>query len=377
MTRFRPSRALHVLPLAAVILAGCQKSDPVAVANPIIDVGVYTVKSQPLTLTNDLPGRTSAYRVAEVRPQVNGIIQQRLFDEGSEVKKGQQLYQIDPATYKAEFNRAEANLTSAQNLAERYERLLKTNAVSRQQYDDAQAAYKQAQASVEVARINVQYTRVLSPITGRIGRSAVTEGALVTNGQSQELATVNQLDPIYVDVTQPITRILALQRALASGSLQSAGKNQAQVNLTLDDGSAYPLPGTLKFSEVSVDQGTGSVTLRAEFPNPDRKLLPGMFVHAQLKEGVAETAKLVPQNAIIFDSRGKATAWVVKPDLSVELRELQTLRTVGNAFLVGKGVEPGEQVVTQGIQSLRDGSKVKPSQATNADLVTAFTTAAN
>lgn len=377
MTRFRPSCALHVLPLTALILAGCQKSDPVAVVNPVVNVGVYTIKSQSLTLTTDLPGRTSAYRVAEVRPQVNGIIQRRLFDEGSEVQKGQQLYQIDVSTYKAELDRAEANLTSAKNLADRYERLLTTNAVSRQQYDDAQASYKQAQASVEEARINVEYTRVLSPITGRIGRSAVTEGALVTNGQAQELSTVNQLDPIYVDVVQPITRILALQRALASGSLQSAGTNKAQVSLTLDDGSAYPLPGTLKFSEVSVDEGTGSVTLRAEFPNPDRKLLPGMFVHAQLKEGVAETAKLVPQNAIIFDSRGQATAWVVKPDQTVELHELQTLRTVGNAFLVGKGLEPGDQVVTQGIQSLHDGSKVKPSQATNADLVTAFTTAAN
>ncbi|MDE1164448.1 MAG: efflux RND transporter periplasmic adaptor subunit [Pseudomonas sp.] len=377
MNSFRPSRALHILPFTALLLAGCQKNEPVAATPPVINVGVYTVKAQPLTLTNDLPGRTSAYRVAEVRPQVNGIVQQRLFSEGSEVKKGDQLYQIDPATYKAELNRAQANLTSAQNLAERYERLLRTNAVSRQQYDDAQAAYKQAQASVEVARINVQYTHVLSPITGRIGRSAVTEGALVTNGQAQELATVNQLDPIYVDVTQPITRILALQRALESGSLQSTGKNQAQVTLTLDDGSAYPLPGTLKFSEVSVDEGTGSVTLRAEFPNPGRKLLPGMFVHAQLQEGVAQSAKLVPQSAIVFDSRGKATAWVVKPDQSVELRELQTLRTVGNAFLIGTGVEPGDQVVTQGIQSLHDGSKVKPSQATNAALVTAFTAAAN
>ena len=377
MTSFRSSRALHVLPLAALILAGCQKSDPVAAVNPIVDVGVYTVKSAPLTLTTDLPGRTSAFRVAEVRPQVNGIIQKRLFEEGSEVKKGQQLYQIDPSTYKAELDRAEANLTSAKNLADRYQRLLTTNAVSRQQYDDAQASYKQAQASVEEARINVEYTRVLSPITGRIGRSAVTEGALVTNGQAQELSTVNQLDPIYVDVVQPITRILAMQRSLASGNLQNAGPNQAQVTLTLDDGSAYPLPGTLKFSEVSVDEGTGSVTLRAEFPNPDRKLLPGMFVHAQLKEGVAETAKLVPQNAIIFDTRGKPQVWVVKTDQSVELRELQTLRTVGNAFLIGKGIEPGDQVVTQGIQQLHEGSKVKTSQATNAELVTSLTTAAN
>lgn len=371
-----PTRALHFLPLTALLLAACHKNDQPVAQNPVTDVGVYTVKSEPLTLTTDLPGRTSAYRVAEVRPQVSGIVQQRMFSEGTEVKKGQQLYQIDPATYKAELGRAEANLTSAQNLAERYDRLLKTNAVSRQQYDDALAAWKQAQAVVQVASIDVQYTKVLSPITGRIGRSAVTEGALVTDGQAQELATVNQLDPIYVDVTQPITRILALRRALESGSLQMAGKDQAQVTLTLDDGSAYAMPGTLKFSEVSVDQGTGSVTLRAEFPNPDRKLLPGMFVHAQLKEGVQQAAKLVPQAAVIFDSRGIANAWIVKADDSVELRELKTERTVGNTWLVSDGIEAGEKVVTRGIQRLRSGSKVKPVEA-NTPLVQTFSAAAN
>ncbi|MGY2314104.1 efflux RND transporter periplasmic adaptor subunit [Pseudomonas sp. SDO5522_S412] len=372
-----PTRALHILPLTALLLAGCQKSDQPVAQNPVTEVGIYTIKSQPLMLITDLPGRTSAYRVAEVRPQVSGIVQQRLFSEGTEVKKGQQLYQIDPATYKAQLNRAEANLTSAQNLAERYDRLLKTNAVSRQQYDDALAAWKQAQAAVQVARIDVQYTKVLSPITGRIGRSAVTEGALVTNGQSQELATVNQLDPIYVDLTQPITRILALQRALESGNLQMAAKNQAQVTLTLDDGSTYAVAGTLKFSEVSVDQGTGSVTLRAEFPNPDRKLLPGMFVHAQLKEGIQQEAKLVPQAAVIFDSRGMANVWVVNSDDSVELRELKTVRTVGNTWLVSDGIEPGDKVVTKGIQRLRSGSKVKAVEASDTNLVETFSTAAN
>jgi len=374
---FQPSHTLRILPLAALLLAGCHKTDePIAQIAPP-EVGVYTLAPRPLTLTTDLPGRTSAYRVAEVRPQVNGIIEQRMFSEGSEVKKGQQLYQIDPSTYAAELNRTEANLTSAKNLADRYDRLLKTNAVSRQQYDDAIAAWKQAQAQVEVARINVQYTRVLSPVTGRIGRSAVTEGALVTNGQAQELATVNQLDPIYVDVVQPITRILSLRRALDSGKLKSAGKDSAEVNLTLDDGSAYNLPGTLKFSEVSVDQGTGSVTLRAEFPNPDRKLLPGMFVHAELKEGVREAALLVPQRAVIFDSRGIANAWVVKPDNTVELHELQTVRTVGNTWLVSGGVQAGDKVVTRGIQSLRSGSPVKPVDVPEPGLITDFSTAAN
>lgn len=240
-------------------------------------------------MSTDLPGRTSAYRVAEVRPQVAGILERRLFTEGTEVKQGQQLYQIDPRTYVAQQARAEANLRSARNLAERYERLLKARAVSQQQHDDAVAAWKQAEADKRVADINVQYTKVLSPITGRIGRSAVTEGALVTDGQTAAMATVNQLDPIYVDVTQPITRILALKRALKSGDLKTSGTDQAEVSLTLDDGSAYPLAGTLKFSEVSVDQGTGSVTLRAVFPNPERALLPGMFVHAQVKEGSAKT----------------------------------------------------------------------------------------
>lgn len=373
MKHKRPLRVMRVFPLAAlVLLAGCSEQKQAASAPPAPEVGVYTVQAQPLTLTTDLPGRTSAYRVAEVRPQVSGILQQRLFTEGSEVKKGQQLYQIDPRTYEARLARAEANLTTAENLASRYERLLNTNAVSRQQYDDAQAAWKQAQAEVQVARIDVQYTKVLAPISGRIGRSAVTEGALVTNGQAQALATVTQLDPIYVDVNQPITKLLGLQRALDSGRLQSAGDNQAQVSLTLDDGSAYPLSGTLKFSEVSVDPTTGSVTLRAEFPNPDRKLLPGMFVHALLKEGTQQDAILVPQQAVTRDARGASSVWVVKADDSVELREVETLRTVGNAWLIGKGINNGERVITEGVQRVRDGITVKPVAAKNVAVVAEF-----
>ncbi|MBS7661079.1 efflux RND transporter periplasmic adaptor subunit [Pseudomonas lalucatii] len=366
------SRAWHSVPLAALLLAGCAESDKAQTAAPAPEVGVYRVEAQPLMLTTDLPGRTSAYRIAEVRPQVTGILQRRLFAEGTEVKKGQQLYQIDPRTYEARLARAEANLTTAENLAQRYERLLKTSAVSRQQYDDAMAAWKQAQAEVQVARIDVQYTKVLAPISGRIGRSVVTEGALVTNGQAQELATVTQLDPIYVDVNQPITKLLDLRRALESGRLQRSGDNQAEVSLTLDDGSAYPLPGTLKFSEVSVDPTTGSVTLRAEFPNPDRKLLPGMFVHALLKEGTQQDALLVPQQALSRDSRGVPSVWVVKVDNSVELREVETLRTVGNAWLIGKGIQSGEQVVTEGIHRVRSGVTVKPVAAENVDLVAEF-----
>ena len=371
---FKSSRLIvGLLPLSALILAACKPTEQVADQAAAVKVGYYTVIEAPLALTTDLPGRTSAYRVAEVRPQVAGILERRLFTEGSEVKQGQALYQIDPRTYIAQQARAEANLRSARNLAERYERLLKSRAVSQQQYDDAVATWKQAAADKQVADINVQYTKVLSPISGRIGRSAMTEGALVTNGQIGAMATVNQLDPIYVDVTQSITRILELKRALKSGDLKNTGSDQAEVSLTLDDGSAYPLSGTLKFSEVSVDQGTGSVTLRAVFPNPDRALLPGMFVHAQVKEGVRERALLVPQQAIRRDSRGVATAWVVTEDNHVEQRDKEKVRTVGNAWLVDSGVRPGERVITEGLQHVQADSLVDAQPATRVELKAAFT----
>ncbi|MFF5867199.1 efflux RND transporter periplasmic adaptor subunit [Pseudomonas sp. NPDC012596] len=366
--------ALGILPLsAALLLAGCNYAEDQDANPTALKVGYYEIREAPLTLSTDLPGRTSAFRVAEVRPQVAGILERRLFTEGSEVKQGQQLYQIDPRTYVAQQARAEANLRSARNLAERYERLLKARAVSQQQHDDAVAAWQQAEADKRVADINVQYTKVLSPITGRIGRSAVTEGALVTDGQNNAMATVNQLDPIYVDVTQPITRILALKRALKSGDLKASGTDQAEVSLTLDDGSAYPLSGTLKFSEVSVDQGTGSVTLRAVFPNPERALLPGMFVHAQVKEGVRENAILVPQQAIVRDSRGVATAWVITADNRVEQRDLETVRTVGNAWLVDSGVRAGERVITEGLQFVQADSVVQGQPASNVHVNTALT----
>ena len=371
---FKPSLFIAgLLPLTALFLAACKPTEPEAEHATAVKVGYYTVNEAPLTLTTDLPGRTSAYRVAEVRPQVAGILQRRLFTEGSEVKQGQPLYQIDSRTYVAQQSRSDANLHSARNLAERYERLLKTRAVSQQQYDDAVAAWKQAAADKQVADINVQYTNVLSPISGRIGRSSMTEGALVTEGQNAAMATVNQLDPIYVDVTQPITRILELKRALKSGDLKNTGLDQAEVSLTLDDGSAYPLAGLLKFSEVSVDQGTGSVTLRAVFPNPDRALLPGMFVHAQVKEGVRERALLVPQQAIVRDSRGVATAWVVTEDNHVEHRDLETVRTVGNAWLVDSGVKSGERVITEGLQHVQASSLVDAQPAKNVELKAAFT----
>lgn len=358
------ARAAGFASFLALFLIGCgDAGTEQPQANAPMPVSVFTTKTEPLTLSTDLPGRTIAYRIAEVRPQVNGIVQRRLFTEGSEVEAGQQLYQIDPRTYEAELARAEANLKTATNLANRYERLLKTKAVSQQQYDDALAVAQQAEAEVEVARINVQYTKVLSPISGRIGRSAVTEGALVTAGQPQALATVTQLDPIYVDVTQPINRMIELRRALDSGLLQSTGADGAVVRLKLDDGTLYSQPGQLQFTEVTVDQSTGSVTLRAEFPNPDRALLPGMFVHAQLQEGVRENAILVPQKAVLRDSRGVAQVWVVGDDNTLQLRDVETLRTVGNMWLIGEGLNGGERLVLSDLHRLRRGLEVEPLEA--------------
>jgi membrane fusion protein (multidrug efflux system) len=252
----RAGIGLTVCAIAAVLLGGCNKTPVAAPVAP--EVGVVTLRSQAVTMTTDLPGRTDAWRVAEVRPQVNGVIQKRLFTEGSDVTKGQQLYQIDDAPYRAAYDKAEAALTTAQHLAERNAKLLADNAVSKQQYDDSMSAWRQAQADVESARINLAYTKVYAPISGRIGRSAVTEGALVTNGQAQPLAVVQQIDPIYVDVTQSSVELMRLRRELAQGQLSQAGEDAASVSLVLEDGTSYGQQGQLKFSEVSVDQGTGS-----------------------------------------------------------------------------------------------------------------------
>ena len=350
--------------LATLVLTGCQESAPPPAAETP-RVGVVTLQAQPFTLTTELPGRTSAYRIAEVRPQVDGIIQKRLFAEGSEVKVGQQLYQIDPSVYQASYKSAQATLASTQSLAERYKDLVSDQAVSKQAYDEAQAARLQAEAALERARIDLRYTKVLAPISGRVGRSAVTEGALVNNGQSTALATIQQLDPIYVDVTQATKDLLRLRRDLESGKLQKAGENAAKVKLTLEDGSAYAHEGTLEFSEVSVDEGTGSVTLRAVFPNPDHLLLPGMFVHAQLGSAVNEQAILAPQQGVTRDPKGQATALVVGEGNKVELRKLQAERTAGNRWLVSEGLKPGDKLITEGLQFIKPGDEVIPEEATN------------
>ncbi len=360
------SAALISILAVAVFLAGCEEQAPPP-AQEAPRVGIVTLQAEPFALTTELPGRTRAYRIAEVRPQVNGIIQKRLFTEGSDVKAGQQLYQIDAAVYDATLKSAQASLASSKSLAERYAELVKDQAVSRQAYDEARAASLQAEADVERARIDLRYTKVLAPISGRIGRSAVTEGALVSNGQAQELATIQQLDPIYVDVTQPARELLALRRDLAEGRLQKAGENAAKVTLTLEDGSAYPHEGKLEFSEVTVDSGTGSVTLRAVLPNPDKVLLPGMFVHAQLVAGLKSEAILVPQQGVTRNARGEPTAMVVNAENKVELRRIRTERTVGNRWLVGEGLQPGDRVITEGLQFIQPGVEVNAGPATNVD----------
>lgn len=355
---------VSAIALATLSLTGCQEaSAPPPAETP--KVGVVTLQPQNFTLTTELPGRTSAYRIAEVRPQVNGIIQKRLFTEGSEVKAGQQLYQIDPAVYTATYKSAQASLASAQSLAERYKDLVSDQAVSKQAYDESQAARLQAEAALEKAKIDLRYTKVLAPISGRVGRSAVTEGALVNNGQTLAMATIQQLDPIYVDVTQSTKDLLRLRREMAEGQLEKAGDSGAKVSLVLEDGSAYPHQGSLEFSEVSVDEGTGSVTLRAVFPNPDHTLLPGMFVHARLGSAVKQQAILAPQQGVTRDLKGQATAMVVNAENKVELRRLKAERAVGDRWLVSEGLEPGDRLITEGLQFVRPGVEVDAGPATN------------
>ncbi|WP_181297757.1 efflux RND transporter periplasmic adaptor subunit [Pseudomonas sp. Q2-TVG4-2] len=358
--------ALISLFAVVTLLSGCEKKEPAApAAQEMPQVGVVTLEAEPFALTTELPGRAQPYRIAEVRPQVDGIIQKRLFTEGSDVKAGQQLYQIDDSVYQAAYKSAQASLASTKSLADRYALLVEEQAVSKQAYEEARAASLQAEANLEQARINVRYTKVLAPISGRIGRSAITEGALVNNGQVQELAVIQQLDPIYVDVTQPARELLNLRRDLAEGRLEKAGENAAKVTLTLEDGSEYPHEGKLEFSEVSVDASTGSVVLRAVFPNPDKMLLPGMFVHAQLVAGVRSAAILAPQQGITRTPNGNATALVVNAGNQVELRQVVASRTVGNRWLINEGLNAGDRLITEGLQFIRPGVEVKAVPASN------------
>jgi len=352
---------------ALIVLTGCGHEPEAPPAPQPAIVKVVTLQNQSVSLTTELPGRTVAYRVAEIRPQVSGVIQKRMFTEGSDVKAGRQLYQIDPAPYQAAYESAAAAAASSKSQAERFKPLAEVNAVSKQDYDNAVAQAAQNKASADTAHINLVYTRLLSPISGRIGRSSVTEGALVTANQTTALATVQQLDPIYVDVTQPSAVLLRFKRELAAGQLVAASSTEAEVQLTLEDGSSYGPRGKLQFTEVSVDETTGSVTLRALFPNPDKLLLPGMFVHEKIEEGRRNDAVLVPQLAITHNQKGEPTALVVGPDNKVELRTLTTERAIGDKWLVTSGLKAGERVIVEGVQYAKSGSTVKPEEVSGGD----------
>jgi len=340
---------------------------------PVPEVATMTVTTQRLVLTTELPGRTSPLLIAEIRPQVNGLIQKRLFTEGADVQEGEALYQIDPAPFRAALDsaqaalvRAEANLPALRSRAERYREALGERAVSQQDSDDAEAALRQAEADVlyyrataQTARINLDYARVTSPIPGRIGTSTVTEGAIVTAYQPVALATIQQLDPIYVDVTQSTAELLRLQRRLKQEELHLGGTEQDKVRLILEDGTTYPLEGTRQFRDISVDPTTGSVTLRAVFPNPDGVLLPGMFVRAVVQEGVNQQAILIPQQAVTRDPKGNPLALLVGAGGKVEQRALVLDRAVGDQWLVASGLVPGERLIVEGVQKVRAGVEVK------------------
>ncbi|MCX8958035.1 efflux RND transporter periplasmic adaptor subunit [Erwinia psidii] len=375
-------------PLAAILmlsgsmlLTGCDnKGAQQAGQQQSPEVGVVTLKTVPLTVTTDLPGRTSSFRIAEVRPQVSGIILKRNFVEGSDIKAGESLYQIDPATYQAAYDSARGDLVQAQANAQiaaltvkRYKPLLGTKYISQQDYDTAVATASQtaaavqvAKASVETARINLAFTKVTSPISGRIGKSSVTEGALVQNAQTTAMATVQQLDPIYVDVTQSSEDFMRLRAELNSGKLQQAG-GKAQVTLLLQNGNEYAQSGTLEFSDVTVDETTGSITLRAVFPNPEHALLPGMFVRARLTEGTNPNALLVPQQAVTRSPTGQATAMVVDADNKVVMRNLTTEQAIGDKWLVTDGLKAGEKVITTGVQRAKPGIQVTPQEVSTDD----------
>ncbi|TKV10562.1 efflux RND transporter periplasmic adaptor subunit [Citrobacter sp. wls619] len=358
--------------ISAALLAGCNDQGDTQAHPAEPQVTVHVVESAPLAVTTELPGRTTSFRIAEVRPQVSGIVLKRNFTEGSDVEAGQSLYQIDPATYQADYDSAKGELAKSEAAAaiahltvKRYIPLVGTKYISQQEYDQAIADARQADASVtaakaavESARINLAYTKVTSPISGRIGKSNVTEGALVTNGQATELATVQQLDPIYVDVTQSSNDFMRLKQSIEQGSLHKDSTSSA-VELVMENGQSYPLKGSLQFSDVTVDESTGSITLRAVFPNPQHTLLPGMFVRARIDEGVQPNAILVPQQGVTRTPRGDATVMVVNDKSQVESRAVVAAQAIGDKWLISDGLKPGDKVIVSGLQKARPGVQVK------------------
>jgi len=329
-------------------------------------VGVVVIKESPVTLTTDLPGRTSPFAVSEIRPQVSGIILKRLFVEGSTVKKGDPLYQIDPAPYRAALDNALATLASTKVKAERYQRLASENAIAPQDVDDARAAYLQAKANADTARINLNYTRITAPIGGRISASTVTEGALVTAQQATALTTISTLDPIYVDVSQSSAELVALRRAVKAGNVNSTGALTAEVSLKLDDGSTYPEKGKLQFTDVTVDPATGAVQLRAIFPNHDNLLLPGLYVRANINQGVDPHGILVPQNAVGRNQKGEPTTLVVDGKNFARLRLIKTGRAIDGNWQVLEGLKPGDKVITEGLAKVQPDMPVNPQPAGQA-----------
>ncbi len=370
---------------AALLLAACSKQPAGGrdgAARPAGEAGYVELQARSVPLRIELPGRTTAFETSEVRPQVGGIIQQRLFTEGSVVKAGQLLYRIDPRLYESALNQARADLTSAlanaeaaKARADRSAELAKTDVVSRQDLLDTQSAAAAAQAGTEKARaavtaaeINLQFTQVSAPITGRIGRSVVTTGALVSAAQTTPLATIQRLDPIFVDIQQSSGDLLALRRQLAGGDLERAS---ASVSLKLEDGSAYPHQGVLQFAESVVDQSTGTVTVRARFPNPEGWLLPGMYVRAEFSPVQARDVVLVPQQAISRDPKGNATALVINAESKAELRNVVTERTVGDQWLVTAGLKPGDRLIVEGLGRIQAGQAVTPVAITATEVATA------
>jgi membrane fusion protein (multidrug efflux system) len=376
--RLIPACTVTAAAFTLTLLAGCGEKPANAqapgAAMPPPEVAVVTVAPHRLALTTELPGRLEAARTAQVRARVPGIVTKRVFREGSEVKAGDLLFRIDPAPFQATFNsaeaavaRAEANLAQANLKAQRYKPLVETNAISKQEYDDALTAQKQtaadlaaARAARETARLNLGYATVTAPISGRIGRALVTEGALVGQGEATPLALVQQLDPIYVNVTQSATEMLQLQRAMASGQLKSAGKGLASVKLLTEDGQPYPHQGKLLFSDLSVDQSSGAITLRAEVPNPERFLLPGMYVRAQIEQAVNEQAITVPQQAVQRDAAGSSSVMVVGADGKVAVRPIKAESSQGDVWIVSEGLKAGDQVIVEGFQKAKPGAPVKP-----------------
>jgi membrane fusion protein (multidrug efflux system) len=361
-------------PIVLLMLNACGKSQPGSGSQGSTpEVAVVKVQTERVSIITELPGRTSPYLIAEVRPQVGGIIQKRLFVEGADVKAGAVLYQIDPAAYEASYSaakaalaRSEANITSIRNRVERYKELVAINAVSQQEFDDASASLKQAEADIqmnkaatETAHINLNYTRIIAPISGRTGKTNVTVGALVTANQSTPLTTIQQLDPIYVDATQSSANLLELKRHMAAGRIRGNDPNQTKVKLLLEDGTLYPLEGSLKFSEVTVDASTGSYIIRMVFPNTRSTLLPGMYVRALIHEGIIDKAILVPQQGVSRDPKGNPVAMLVNQEEKVEMRMLSIDRAMGDKWLITEGLIPGDRLIVEGMQRVRPGVPVK------------------